>query len=1116
MQAKAAPTAHPHLGEVALLLERSEARLAAGDAQAAGDACRAVLALLPSHPLANHRLGLINLQLGRPDGLVCLATALKAAPEEQQFWISYISALLDTGEVAGARQVLEMGRQHGLAGAAVDGLAARLQPASAAESTALIALYAQGSMDQAFGQAQALALRYPADPLGLKIQAAVHRMRGTPEAAVAAMERVLRIDAGDAEAHANLGILLNELGRHTEAETALESARSLAPDDADVWNNLGIALQHKSVDAEAAFRRALALAPDHVNALNNLAQRLQEQGRTSEALPLFRRALALQPDFHAAHSNLLFCLSQIEGVDSATVFAAHCAFGRALDQAAHAGRHIHPHANTRDAQRPVRIGLVSGDLRNHALMSFLEPVLACLARRPALELTAYYNHPVHDGVTARVRGLIRGWRDIYRQSDSAVAAQIRADGIDILIDLSGHTAFNRLPLFAMKPAPVQVSWLGYPATTGLDAVDYYLADHFQLPPGRFDAQFTEKLVQLPMSAPFQIAADAPPVTPLPARANGFVTFGSFNRPSKISRAVVAAWARLLRALPGSRLLIGAMPEDGNREPLAGWLAAEGIAGDRLEFHARAGLHAYLALHQRVDICLDTFPYSGGTTTLHALSMGVPTLTLAGATAAGRQSACILEHSSLPHYVAANVDDFVDKGLAACARLDELAALRAILRQHFPPAPLAMFDAVADGIESALRTMWQRWCAGETPASFAAPPDSAGASLDELAQAAAQSLIAATPAAPPPPPIYVTRPSMPPLADFLPMLEQIWENRLLSNGGPFHQRFEQALAAHLGVEYVSLFANGTIALMTALQALEVEGEVITTPYSFVATSHALLWNRLTPVFVDIDPVSFNLDPARIEASITPRTSAILPVHCYGTPCDVEAISAVAARHGLRVIYDAAHAFGVRCDDSGASILNHGDLAVLSFHATKVFNTFEGGAIVCRDASMKQRIDELKNFGIVDELTVTTAGLNGKMSEFNAAFGLLQLDHVGHAVAGRARVDSHYRRALAGVPGILCMPDRGAAANFGYFPILVGDAYPLSRDDLYDKLRAAGIWARRYFSPLISEFPMYRALPSAAPAGLQVATRIASQVLCLPIFPELDDVQIERIAGLIGKL
>jgi dTDP-4-amino-4,6-dideoxygalactose transaminase len=300
-------------------------------------------------------------------------------------------------------------------------------------------------------------------------------------------------------------------------------------------------------------------------------------------------------------------------------------------------------------------------------------------------------------------------------------------------------------------------------------------------------------------------------------------------------------------------------------------------------------------------------------------------------------------------------------------------------------------------------------------------------------------------------------------------------------------------------------------MTALQALGIEGEVITTPYSFVATSHALLWNGLTPVFADIDPLTFNLDPDRIEAAITPSTRAIMPVHCYGTPCDLDRIEAIARKHGLKVIYDAAHAFGVRQD--GQSILRRGDLSVLSFHATKVFNTFEGGAIVCRDAAMKQRIDQLKNFGIIDEVTVVAAGINGKMHEVSAAFGLLQLDGIDAAIGKRRDVAAQYRRMLDGVPGIRCMPEPAHEPNYGYFPILVGDGYEGGRDGLYQKLRDAGIHARRYFYPLISEFPMYKGLPSAAPANLPRAAEAARQVLCLPIYPALEHADIERIVGLI---
>ncbi|MCA0175083.1 MAG: DegT/DnrJ/EryC1/StrS family aminotransferase [Proteobacteria bacterium] len=366
------------------------------------------------------------------------------------------------------------------------------------------------------------------------------------------------------------------------------------------------------------------------------------------------------------------------------------------------------------------------------------------------------------------------------------------------------------------------------------------------------------------------------------------------------------------------------------------------------------------------------------------------------------------------------------------------------------------------------------------------------------------------------PIYVTQPELPPLAELTPYLEQIWANKVLTNGGPFHRQLEAALCEHLGVPHISLFANATLALLTALQALRIGGEVITTPYSFVATGHALLWNGIRPVFVDIDPETLNLDARLIEAAITPETTAIVPIHCYGTPADVAAIARVADDYDLKVIYDAAHAFGVQHEVDGQwrSVLNHGDLSVLSFHATKVFNTFEGGAIICPDAKTKQRIDHLKNFGFVNETTVAATGINGKMSEFNAALGLVQLRHIQHAMTRRRAIDTRYRELLAGVPGLrlLSRPLR-ATANHSYFPVLVQPEFALTRDGLYQHLKDHGIHARRYFYPLISDFPMYRQLPSADPAQLPVARRTADQVLCLPIYPALADADVQRIAGLI---
>ncbi|MEH6649461.1 MAG: DegT/DnrJ/EryC1/StrS family aminotransferase [Motiliproteus sp.] len=362
------------------------------------------------------------------------------------------------------------------------------------------------------------------------------------------------------------------------------------------------------------------------------------------------------------------------------------------------------------------------------------------------------------------------------------------------------------------------------------------------------------------------------------------------------------------------------------------------------------------------------------------------------------------------------------------------------------------------------------------------------------------------------PIYVTQPSLPPLEEFIPYLERIWDSKILTNGGEFHQQFEHALCEYLGVEYLSLFCNGTTALITALQALRIQGEVITTPYTFVATAHSLAWNGIKPVFVDIDPKTLNLDPSKIEAAITPNTTAIMPVHCYGQPCDVEAIQEIADNYNLKVIYDAAHAFGV--NDGGGSVLRHGDLSVLSFHATKVFNTFEGGAIVCHDAETKKYIDHLKNFGFTDEVTVVASGINGKMCEVNAAFGLLQLEHIDNVLSRRKKIDVAYREQLSDVEGIQCLIDASDfEPNYAYLPILIHSNYPLSRDDMYQMLKNNRIYARRYFYPLISDFPMYRDLPSANLSNLRFAADASAKILCLPIYPDLELSEQQRVINLI---
>lgn len=365
------------------------------------------------------------------------------------------------------------------------------------------------------------------------------------------------------------------------------------------------------------------------------------------------------------------------------------------------------------------------------------------------------------------------------------------------------------------------------------------------------------------------------------------------------------------------------------------------------------------------------------------------------------------------------------------------------------------------------------------------------------------------------PIYVTSPLLPSLEDFTFLLKEIWESKMLTNNGNFHQKLEEELAKYLKVPYLSLFTNGTIPLITALQAMRITGEVITTPFSFVATTHSLWWNGIKPVFVDIEPETCNLDPSKIEAAITPKTTAIMPVHVYGKPCKTKEIQEIANKYGLKVIYDAAHAFGVEIN--GESILNFGDMATLSFHATKVYNTLEGGALVVHDEQTKKRIDYLKNFGFASETEVVAPGINSKVDEVRAAYGLLNLKQVDHAINSRRKVAIRYRDELQGVKGITFFNDiPGVRHNYSYFPIFINaEEYGMTRDELYFKMKEHNVFGRRYFYPLISTFSTYRGLDSANPDNLPIATQMSNNVICLPMHHALSENEVEYILQIIKK-
>jgi len=578
-----------------------------------------------------------------------------------------------------------------------------------------IVLQRQGRLDEAAVHFQSALARLPGFAAAHRNLARTLQAQGELRAAEQHYRKAIEFDPRDAGACLSLGDLLRLSGHPGEAEAMYRQAFGLCPDDPRVGNALGILLQEKGCSDEAivCHRRALDAAPDNAATLSNLAQAQFSLGLQDEAEANFREALRLRPDIAMLHSNLLHFLT-LNRAGSPETLAAHLAFGEQVE--APWRTHWPVHGNVRDPERTLRIGFVSADFHNHAVATFFEPLLVQLAGRGDLQLHAYYNGRIEDEVTRRLRGRFAYWNAVASLSDDALFETIRADGIDLLVVLSGHTAYNRLPVFARKPAPVQASWIGYPGTTGLHAIDYYLADRHFLPPGRFESQFTEHIAYLPANSPYLPPPEAPPVGPLPALQAGRFTFGSFARPNKIGAETVSLWARLLRAVPDADMLLGGMPES-ERGTLLDRFDAAGIARERLRLHPRCGMQAYLALHERVDVCLDTYPYNGGTTTLHALWMGVPTLTVAGPTPASRSGASILGHAGLESFVAQDADDFVALGVAWTNRLDELATLRAGLRERFLRSPRGQPALVAAGVARAFRAMWQRWCAGLPAATF---------------------------------------------------------------------------------------------------------------------------------------------------------------------------------------------------------------------------------------------------------------------------------------------------------------------------------------------------------------------------------------------------------------
>lgn len=670
----------------------------ASDAQQQGDFTIAkqlyqeILAVDAQHALAMHNLGLIEWHTGQQTQAIAhFAQAYALAPAQWQLLSSYLTALHATHEQPVLQQVVVQAMRNGQHVQALQALMQEWQIAlpeaetntqpSNQQQEAVLKLFEQQDYAQMEQVLQALLQEYPAWLGGWKMLADVLMIQKKDARDAAA--QALLLNAGDAEEHCYYGLVLKA--------------------------------QNDLVTAAEAFRNAIQLKPDYAAAYNNLGIVLKDLGEVEQAIQQFKQALLIKPEYADCFSNLLFCMTHAESVDTAALQQAHAAYAELYEAPLKA--HWQPHANSRDAQCPLRVGFVSADLRAHSVAHFLLPLLPTLAQDNTLVLFAYANYTLEDEVTAEIRPYFKQWRVVADLSDEALADCIRADGIDILIDLSGHTSGNRLLAFARKPAPVQASWLGYLNSTGLTAMDYYLADSALLPPGQFDQQFSEKLVQLPVNAPFEPHPQAPAVNDLPALTNGYLTFGCFNRPNKITRTAVQQWAALMQAYPGSRMVLGGMGEAGSYAHLQDWFTEAGMTADRLLFLPRTEMTGYLQQYHLVDVCLDTFPSNGVTTTAHALWMGVPTLCVAGDRLASRGAMALMQHLGLKDWVADQPQQLLQQAHNILSDVQALAALRAELRTHFADSALAKPAPLAQALSQALRQMWQRWCASLSPLAF---------------------------------------------------------------------------------------------------------------------------------------------------------------------------------------------------------------------------------------------------------------------------------------------------------------------------------------------------------------------------------------------------------------
>lgn len=748
--------------DIALVMENALERQRSGAFDDARALYEAILDAVPTHGDAHYNLAVLLADTGHPaDAVPHFEAALGVSPDNGHYWVSYIHALHRSGQAAAAWIAVEIAQQRGVHGPALNGLIAQLaspdimfataavaaapsgidaaialetaagpavksdsgKPARRANQTLLqkhAALFEKNKHAEATALAQKLVADYPEDGACWRaLSASLHRAGRFAEMIDAGF-RTVDLLPDEVLVRILLADTLRARNRLAEADEQCKRLLQLQPDHAEAMRIRGLVLfaLRRRDEALAACRRAVELAPGAAAPCGTLGFVLLELGATQEAIGWLKRSIEINPTDSVTYSSMLFCIAHSSDFGPQALVAEHRKFGERYDNQKRKRAAVF--SNLRDPARKLQVGFVSGDLFSHAVASYAVPVIEHLAADPGIAMHFYHNHFEEDHTSERFKAHATTWRNVADMSDQAFLERVRNDGIDIVIDLSGHTGRNRLVALAQRAAPVQASWIGYPATTGLSKMDYYLTDRFVAPHGAFDDQFVEQIVRLPAIAPFMPAPNCPPVNVLPALHNGYTTYASFNRLNKLSPHVIEVWARVLHADPTARMAIGAIDNDGDQQTLTEWFAASGIDVGRLTFHRRSSTAVYMQQHHGVDLCLDAFPYTGSTTTLNALWMGVPTVTIPGATMAGRGSAGWLQHVGLDAYIATDEDDFVARALALGRDTAALQALRAGLRARCGESAAFRPAVVAAGLSSALRTMWTRWCAGEPATAFDTP------------------------------------------------------------------------------------------------------------------------------------------------------------------------------------------------------------------------------------------------------------------------------------------------------------------------------------------------------------------------------------------------------------